>query len=353
MGPERLANISGEAMNFFAKQAITLAAVLCTSGALADPVADFYRDKRINMIVSFGTGGTYGLYGRLIADHIPKHLPGKPNIVVQHMPGAGGIVATNHMFNIAPKDGTTVGMLFKDIALAQVVQPDSVRYDARKFNWIGSVNQYYAVVMTWAASGADSLDAARQREVIMASSGPGHHGTVLSQAMNDLLGTKFRSITGYDGAGAMHLAMERGEVEARIGSWESIKKGQADWIRDKKIHLIAQAGIAKAPDLQQVPLVLDLVKDPADRSMIELIDSGSIVGWSLTLPPEVPTARVDAWRRAFEALMKDREFLDAAKKINADVDPKSGKEISDVIERVLASSPQVFDRVRKIAASAK
>lgn len=340
-------------MKRFAKLAVLASVTLCASQAMADPVADFYRDKRVNLIVSFGTGGTYGLYGRIVADHITRHLPGNPKVIVQHMPGAGGIVATNHLFNIAPKDGTTVGMLFKDMALAQVVQPESVKYDARRFNWVGSVNQYYAVVMTWAASGADSLDAARSREVIMASSGPGHHGTVLAQAMNDLLGTRFRSITGYDGAGAMHLAMERGEVHARIGSWESIKTGQAGWIKENKIHLIAQAGISKAPDLQQVPLVLDLVKDPADRSMIELIDSGSIVGWSLTLPPETPTDRVAAWRTAFDALMKDPEFLAAAKKANADVDPKSGAEISAVIDRVLASSPQVFERVRKIAASAK
>ncbi len=340
-------------MKTFAKLAVLASVTLCATQAIADPVADFYRDKRINLIVSFGTGGTYGLYGRIVADHITRHLPGNPKVIVQHMPGAGGIVATNHLFNIAPKDGTTVGMLFKDMALAQVVQPESVRYDARRFNWVGSVNQYYAVVMTWAASGADSLETARNREVIMASSGPGHHGTVLAQAMNDLLGTRFRSITGYDGAGAMHLAMERGEVHARIGSWESIKTGQAGWIKENKIHLIAQAGISKAPDLPQVPLVLDLVKDPADRAMIELIDSGSIVGWSLTLPPETPTDRVAAWRTAFDALMKDPEFLAAAKKANADVDPKSGAEISAVIDRVLASSPQVFERVRKIAASAK
>lgn len=340
-------------MKAFAKLAVLASVTLCATQALADPVADFYRDKRINLIVSFGTGGTYGLYGRIVADHITRHLPGNPKVIVQHMPGAGGIVATNHLFNLAPKDGTTVGMLFKDMALAQVVQPESVRYDARRFNWVGSVNQYYAVVMTWAASGADSLETARSREVIMASSGPGHHGTVLAQAMNELLGTRFRSITGYDGAGAMHLAMERGEVHARIGSWESIKTGQAGWIKENKIHLIAQAGISKAPDLPQVPLVLDLVKDPADRAMIELIDSGSIVGWSLTLPPEAPADRVAAWRTAFDALMKDPEFLAAAKKANADVDPKSGAEISAVIDRVLASSPQVFERVRKIAASAK
>lgn len=330
-----------------------IAAALMSGSAVADPVADFYKDKRVNLIVSFGTGGTYGLYGRLVADHITKHLPGNPKIIVQHMPGAGGIVATNHMYNLAPKDGTTVGMLFKDMALAQVAQPESVRYDARRFNWIGSVNQYYAIVMTWAATGADSIERARQQEVIMASSGQGHHGTILAQAMNDLLGTRFRSITGYDGAGAMHLAMERGEVHARIGSWESIKTGQAGWIRDKKIHLIAQAGVTKAPDLPDEPLVLDLVKNPADRSMIELIDSGSVVGWSITMPPDVPADRVAAWRKAFAALMKDEEFRAAAAKANADIDPRSGEEIAAVINRVLASSPEVFERTRKISASAK
>lgn len=330
-----------------------ITAALMSGPAVADPVTEFYKDKRINLIVSFGTGGTYGLYGRLVADHITKHLPGNPKVIVQHMPGAGGIVATNHMYNLAPKDGTTVGMLFKDMALAQVAQPESVRYDARRFNWIGSVNQYYAVVMTWAAAGADSIERARQQEVIMASSGQGHHGTILAQAMNELLGTRFRSITGYDGAGAMHLAMERGEVHARIGSWESIKTGQAGWIRDKKIHLIAQAGVTKSPDLPQVPLVLDLVKDPADRSMIELIDSGSVVGWSIAMPPDAPADRVAAWRKAFDALMKDEEFRAAAAKANADIDPRSGDEIAAVINRVLASSPAVFERTRKIAANAR
>jgi tripartite-type tricarboxylate transporter receptor subunit TctC len=207
--------------------------------------------------------------------------------------------------------------------------------------------------MTWAATGADSIERARQQEVIMASSGQGHHGTILAQAMNDLLGTRFRSITVYDGAGAMHLAMERGEVHARIGSWESIKTGQAGWIRDKKIHLIAQAGATKALDLPDVPLVLDLVKNPADRSMIELIDSGSVVGWSITMPPDVPADRVAAWRKAFAALMKDEEFRAAAAKANADIDPRSGEEIAAVINRVLASSPEVFERTRKISASAK
>lgn len=339
--------------SLLAAGACLVGASLASTLATADPIADFYQDRKINLVVSFGAGGTYGLYGRLVADHLPQHLPGNPKIIVQHMPGAGGIVATNHMYNIAPKDGAHVGMLFKDIALAQVVQPTSVRYDARKLNWIGSVNQYYAVVMTWAASGADSLDAARKQEVIMASSGQGHHGTVLSQVMNDLLGTRFRSITGYDGAGAMHIAMERGEVHARIGSWESIKTGQAGWLRDKKIHLVAQAGVSKAPDLPNVPLVLDLVKDPADRSMVELIDSGSIVGWSLSMPPEVPAERVAAWRTAFDKMVKDPEFLASARKMNADVDPKTGKEVSEVIERVLSSSPDVFERTRKIANSAK
>ena len=147
--------------------------------------------------------------------------------------------------------------------------------------------------------------------------------------------------------------MERGEVHARIGSWESIKTGQAGWIRDKKIHLIAQAGVTKAPDLPDVPLVLDLVKNPADRSMIELIDSGSVVGWSITMPPDVPADRVAAWRKAFAALMKDEEFRAAAAKANADIDPRSGEEIAAVINRVLASSPEVFERTRKISASAK
>lgn len=319
--------------------------------AAADPIAEFYKDKRISVVISAATGGTYGLYGRLVADHITKYLPGSPRAVVQFMPGAAGIVATNYMYNIAPKDGTYAGMLFKDMPMAQVAQPDAVRYDARNFNWVGSVNQYYAVVMVWAASGIDSLEAARQKELIMASSGPGHHGSVLSLMMNELLGTRIRMVTGYNNAGAQLLAMERGEVHSRVGSWESIKTGQASWLADKKIHLIAQAGISKAPELPHVPLILDLIKDPRDRAVAELVDSGSVIGWSLSLPPGVSRNMVSAWRAAFQKMTKDEEFRATAQKLNADIDPRSGEEIEVVINRVLAASPEVLQRTRALVKS--
>lgn len=329
-----------------------VAGLASLTGAIQPALAqagESFAGQRVNLIVSFGAGGTYGLYARLISEHIGKHLPGSPNVIVQHLPGAGGIVASNRLYNITEKDGLTVGMLLKDIALAQIVNADTVRFDARKFNWIGSVNQYYSVIMTWAGSGADSLETAKKQEVIMASSGPSHHGTILANAINEILGTRFRSITGYDNAGAMHLAMERGEVHGRMGSWESIKTGRANWLREKKIHLIVQSGFSKNADLPNVPLLLDLVKSPADRAVLELIDSGALVGWSLTLPPGVPAARVAAWRTAFERLVKDPAFLADAKKMNADVDHKSGADITALMERVLASPPEVFERVRKIA----
>ena len=333
---------------------LALAAVvpLAASPSMAQAPVESVDGKRINLIISFGAGGTYGIYGRLVADHISRHLPGSPTVIVQHMPGAGGIVATNHLYNLAPKDGTTAAMLLKDIALTQIISPDTVRYDSRKFNWVGSVNQYYSVIMTWSASGANSIEAARKREVIMASSGVGHQGTVLAQAMNEILGTRFRSITGYDNAGAMHMAMEQGEVHGRIGSWESIKTGRANWLKDKKVDLIVQSGFTKTSDLPDVPLLLDLVKDSSDRAVLELIDSGSIVGWAVTLPPDVPAARVAAWRTAFDAMIKDPVFLAAASKMKVDVDSKSGSEVASLLDRVLASKPEVFERTRKIAGTA-
>jgi len=315
----------------------------------AQPSDVSFAGQRVNLLVSFAPGGTYGLYARLVSEHLGKHLPGSPTVIVQHLPGAGGITASNRLYNISEKDGLTVGMLLKDIALAQIVNADTVRFDARKFNWVGSINQYYSVIMTWAESGADSIETAKKREVIMASSGPSHHGTILANAMNEILGTRFRSISGYDNAGAMHLAMERGEVHGRMGSWESIKTGRANWLREKKIHLIVQSGFAKSSDLPNVPLLLDLVQAKADRQVLELIDSGAVVGWSLTLPPDVPAARVAAWRAAFERLVKDPALLADAKKLNADIDHKSGAEITALMERVLASPPEVFERVRKMA----
>ena len=173
--------------------------------ASADTIADFFRERQVNWIVSYGPGGSYGLYAQIAARHLPRHLPGKPTIVVQFMPGAGGITATNHLYNLAPKDGSVIATVTKDLALEQALRPKDVRYDARRFGWVGTFAEYIAVFAVWTDSGIKTIADARQRETILATSGRGHQGSQLAVALNEYAGTKFKLVAGYRGAADMNV----------------------------------------------------------------------------------------------------------------------------------------------------
>ena len=329
--------------------ALVLLGGIAAIPARADDVADFYHGRQVSFVVSFGPGGSYGLYARLVANHIGAHLPGSPSIVMQFMPGAGGVKATNYLYNAAPKDGTVLGTVFKDLALEQALRPKDAKYDARKFGWIGSVNEYVSVITVWRDSGIRTIADARKRDVAMATSGRAHQGSQLAVLLNDFAGTRFKLVTGYRGAADMNLAMERGEVQARINSSLGLRTQQAAWVRDGKVISIAQAGAHRQPDMPNVPLFSELVKDPVGRQVLSIVESGSIVGWPELMPPGVPADRLAAWRKAFDATMKDPAFVADVKKAKLEVNPKSGQELAALIDQILAVDPKVIARARKIA----
>lgn len=329
--------------------AVVLLASVAAAPASADAVADFYQGKQINFVVSFGAGGSYGLYAQLIAKRIGPHIPGSPSIVVQFMPGAGGVKATNYLYNAAPKDGTVLATVFKDLALEQALRPKEAKYDARKFSWIGSVNEYISVITVWRDSGIKSIADARKRDVAMATSGRAHQGSQLAVLLNDFAGTKFKLVTGYRGAADMNLAMERGEVQARINSSLGLRTQQAAWVRDGKVISIAQGGTMRQPDMADVPLFSELVTDPEGRQILAIVESGSVVGWPELMPPDVPADRLAAWRKAFDATMKDPAFVADVKKAKLEVHPKSGQELAKLIDGILAVDPKIVVRARKIA----
>jgi len=333
-----------------------VAALLLGSGLLvshhpaaADPVADFFRERQVSWIVSYGPGGSYGLYAQLAARHLPRHMPGKPTIVVQFMPGAGGITATNHLYNLAPKDGSVIATVTKDLALEQALRPKEVRYDARQFGWVGTFAEYIAVFAVWTDSGIRTIADARQRETILATSGRGHQGSQLAVALNEYAGTKFKLVAGYRGAADMNVAMERGEAHARITSWSGFKSQQGDWLKSSKATILAQGGDIRQPDLPNVPLFSELVADTDGRKVLALIESGAFVGWPALLPPGVPAERLAAWRKAFDATMKDPEFIAEVEKSQLEVQPKSGAALEKAIAEVLAVDENVVARARIIA----
>ena len=328
--------------------ATLVALVLGSSGpAQADPVADFYRGKTVNVLIGVAPGGEYDLHARLVARYIGKYIPGNPTVVPQNMTGAGGLRMANYLYEVAPKDGTAIGMLANTFPAMQAVGIGGIQFDAAKFNWIGSISPTVETMAVWKTAGVKTIEEARTKEVVAGATGRGAITYMLPAMLNEVLGTKFKIVTGYPGGNNVNLAMERGEVAARNNTWSSWKVTKPDWLRDKEITILVQAG-PKAKDLPDVPSVEDLVKTGDERQLVNLIVSGTRLGRPLATTPGVPAERVQALRDAFDAVMKDPAFLKEAEAGNIEVDPVRGVELQRVVEEVLATPQHVKDRARPI-----
>jgi len=320
-----------------------LAALVAPAGltaAQADPIADFYKGKNVNVLIGVGAGGEYDLHARLVARHLGKHIPGNPTIVPQNMTGAGGLKMANYLYNIAPKDGTYIGMLGNNFPAQQAIGAKGVEFDTSKFGWIGSISPTVETMVAWHTTGVKTLEEARQKEVVAGATGRGAITATFPRMLNALVGTKFKVVTGYRGGNGVNLAMERGEVGARNNTWSSWKVTKPEWLKDKKIFILVQAG-PTAKDLPGVPSLSDLIKDPGDRQVAELIVSGTRLGRPLGVPPGVPPERLKALRDAFDAVMKDPAFLKEAAAAKVEVDPVHGADMQKIVTEVLATpAPQ-------------
>lgn len=327
----------------------TIGAAGAFSSSFANEAEEFYRNKTLTMVVAFSAGGMYGLNGRIMSRHLGKHIPGNPNIVVQHMPGQGGAKAANYMYNAAPQDGSYIAELSKDIAVAQKLRPEASKYKADEFHFLGRMNPYSAVFMVWHAAGVKTLEDAKENEVIVANSGKSSHSYMEAALLKKYAGLNLRLVVGYAGAGEMYQAMENGEAHARIGAWNSLKSVKRAWLRDNKVYVIMQTGLEKQPDLPDTPLMVDLFKDEEPRRMAEFMSLGGPVGWGLSAPPGTPKHLVAALQGAFDEMVKDPAFLEDAKKRNAEVNPATGKEVQKAVERTLAVPDSLVAQMREIA----
>jgi len=314
--------------------------------ARADAVAEFYRGKTVNLMIGVGVGGEYDLQARLVGRHIGKHIPGNPTIVPQQMTGAGGLKMTNWLAAVAPRDGTTIGMIANAFPALQAAGLPGVQFDAGKFFWLGTFAPVVETMAVWHTAGVRSVAEARQREVVAGASARGAITFTYPALMNELLGTKFKIVTGYSGGNEINLAMERGEVQARNNSWSSWKATKRPWLDEKKIFVIAQAG-PRAPDLN-APSIETMANNDADRQLIELIVSGSHLGRPLAITPDVPAERVAALRAAFDATMKDPEFLAEAAAMGFEVAPVGGVALQAVVGKVLAMPKEIASRARHL-----
>ena len=313
----------------------------------ADPVADFYRGRTLNLYVGVSAGGEYDLQARLIARHIGRHIPGTPTVVTQNMTGAGGLVMANWLYNLAPKDGSAVGVIQNGFPSQQAVGLQGIQFDANRFAWIGSIAPTLETLAFWKSSGVTSVADTRAREVVIGSVGKSNITYTFPMMMNEFLGTKLRIVTGYPGGNDINLAMERGEVAGRNNTWSSWKATKPKWIESESIRIIAYEGPTPR-DLPGVPSLQQLASNDDDRTVIRLAASGTQYGRPMVAPPGVPAERIAALRTAYEETMRDPDFLRDAAALNTEVDFVPGEHMQAIAAELLATPQRLRDRAKPL-----
>ena len=326
--------------------------VVCASAA-AEPVEDFYRGKTITIYVGTGVGaGAVSAYPTALAPVIRKYIPGNPNIVVSHMPGAGGIKAATFIESIGPQDGTAWGFITRGFMLAPLLKLPQANFQPARFNWIGSPSRTVSIGAVWNASTpVRSIEQAMQREVVVGATSIAQDTGIFPRALNQVLGTRFKIVSGYASVGAVDIAMERGEVQGKVGTtWKSLNSGpSAHWVKNGIVSVLVQLGIRKSPDIPaDVPLALDLAKSPEDRQVLEVLCAPSATGYPSFMGPGVPKERIEAVRVAYAAAMKDPEFIDAVLKSGLDIDPIGAEELTSIVRGIYALPDAAVARAREL-----
>jgi tripartite-type tricarboxylate transporter receptor subunit TctC len=318
-----------------------------TPPARADSVADFYRGKRINLVIGYGSGGGYDTYARLLARFIGEHIPGNPGIVAQNMPGAGSRSAANWLYRIAPKDGSVIATLGQATPTDQVLGEPGVQFDARRFNWLGNIVVVNNILFVSAASGVKTIEDAKKKVLSIGATGASSPSVIYPQVSNKVLGTKFKIVSGYPGGGDINLAVERGEVDGRgSDSWASIKAANPGWLRDRKVTILFQVGPRRETDLAAAPLWSELAENDEQRQILDVLSADVGVGRPILTAPDVPAERVSALRQAFDETMKDPKFVAAAREANMYFNPMGGEELQRMVDSVLSASPAVIAKVK-------
>jgi tripartite-type tricarboxylate transporter receptor subunit TctC len=326
---------------------LSLTAVALSS-AQADPVADFYRGKQVTMVIGTSNGNDYDFRARLVARYIGKHIPGEPAIIPQNMPGAGGVKAANWLAAIAPRDGTTLHMIMTNMMQAQAVGTHGIQFDTRKFRWVGNTTSTPNVTNSWYTTGVTKIEQVKDKQFILGAPA-GTAGVTYGTVMNALVGTKFKIVTGYPGGNEVNLAMERGEVDGRgSNSWASWKSTKPEWLAQKKITMLVQVGLKRDPDLPDVPLLLDLVSNDLDKKLMTFISAETAISRAVVTTEGVPPERLEALRRAFNATMKDPQFLAEAEKAKMDIQPMTGGDAQVVADSIVNTPPEVIARAKVV-----
>ena len=342
----------------FSRSAAALAIVASLIGVTAvaaQPVDRFYAGTQIKLVIGGGVGGGYDFYGRLVARFMGRHLPGHPTFVAPSMPGAAGIIAANYLYNIAPRDGSEIGIVGRAVGTQPLIDPSdkAPKYVATKFNWIGTPQQEIGILVVRQPSPIRTLDDLKSQELVLSGTTLAAPPSSYPRLFNKLLGTKFKVVDGYKTSQEALLAVERGEVDGHLASSAAapLRARINPWIAEGKVRVLAQIGMSRDPENGDAPLILDLARTTMERQVLELVLAQQVMAWPLLAPPDVPVDRVKALRTAFDATMTDPDFLTEAAKLKVGIDPIGGEKINEMLERLYATPKDVLDRLAELSGS--
>jgi tripartite-type tricarboxylate transporter receptor subunit TctC len=343
IGRLRIRRDREELLTFTLKTSVALAAIIGGMGAGARAeAADYFSGKTITVVAGAEPGGGYDLYSRLFASRLSDLLPGHPRVVVENMGAAGGLVAANYLYNLAPHDGTTIGMISQTAAIGQAVGTPGIKYDVRKFGWIGRLTSNTQVLQTWHTSTVKTFEDAKTKVAVMAGTGPTSSSVVFPKIMNDQIGTKFKLVPGFSGEAAATLAMQRGEVDGVVRPWDDLKGKNPDWLSGHLVNLIVQFSITPNAEISDVPAIVDLAKTSAQRELFALFASGNDVGDSIIAPPDTTPGALEALRTAYDKMVVDQKFLADAARAHSHIVPLSGADLEKLNKSVFDVPPDII-----------
>jgi tripartite-type tricarboxylate transporter receptor subunit TctC len=324
------------------------AALLAAGAARAQSVESCYRGKTINLVIGYPPAGANDVYARLVARHLGPHIPGNPSIVARNAPGAGSLLAASRIFNIEPKDGTTLGLLVPAIPLDEKLGNPAAKYRAADFNWIGRMAPAPNITFIMATSAVKTIDDAFTKVAVLGATGKSAANSIYPTVLNNVLGTKFRIVNGYEGTAAAMLAMERGEVEGHSATYDSLQSIRPNWIAQKQVNIVVQYMLHRLPELAEVPTSIDIAKTDEQRALLRAVSSASEIGKFILTTPGAPAERVAALRRAFDAMVRDPEYLAEAKELRIETLPLPGEELQQIVEGVQNLSPELTQRLKSM-----
>ena len=331
-----------------AYRAMIVATVLCAaSSAGAQSVADFYRGKTVTVVCGIAPGGGYDLSARIFGRHLGKHIPGNPTVIVQNMPGANSVIAANYVYGIAPQDGTAIWTGSRSTPYEPLMGNAAAKFDVKKLHWIGSTSSEIAVVIAWHTAPHQTAADLFTRELVVGAVDRGAENFLFPNALNNLIGTKFKIVRGYKNQGAITIAMERGEVQGDGNTaWSNLPTVHGDWLREKKIRLLMQLALTRHPELPDLPLALDFAKTDQQRETLKVLLGMKAFGYPFFIGPDVPPDRVKALKDAFAATMADPEFRADIAKLLREITPQTGTEMDTVMGAAYSHPPQVLEKMR-------